>query len=55
MSKLQQAYEYAKRNGYAYNFDAYVADSYIRYRDNCARCEVEPMTRDEWDAVQAAS
>lgn len=53
MTKLQAAYEYAKRNGYAYNFDAYVADLYIRYCDSCARCEIEPMTRAEWDAKQA--
>lgn len=53
MNKLQQAYEYAKRNGYAFNFDAYVADQFIRYCDRCARCDVEPMTRAEWESAQA--
>lgn len=48
MTRLQGMYEYAKRNGYPYGFDCYVAGQYAAYCNSCVRCGVEPKTRSQW-------
>ena len=46
--KFSSAHSYARRNGYKGNYEEYVALQYKTYRETCKRCDVKPMSRDEW-------
>lgn len=47
-TKYEKAHNYARANGYKGSYDEYVNLQYKGYCENCKRCDIKPMKKQQW-------